>query len=216
MRWLIAIVMVLSAQAHRVVAQEALVQIYIVQHPEMDAAAKDPAALPLSAAGHQRAALLAPTFANIRLTHLIGTHTLRSRQTLEPVARGQSLAILQLPRPGSTLDGQLVDDRLTRQAAVGPVAEALLALPAGSVALIAGNSDNIFAILNRLGVPLKPGCAAGDRCVPCLDNTCWRGGAPDRLWHLAVPAGKAEPVVFAELRGLGGVAAEVASRPCRP
>jgi len=183
----------------QVASAQPLVQIYIVQHPETDSGAKDPTAVPLTAIGMQRAALLVPTFATIKITHLIASHTLRTRQTLEPLARAQSLPIAQYPERGSLLNGVGVDDRLTRQAAVGPVSEALLALPAGSVAFVALNSDNIFAILHRLGVPVKEGCAEGQQCVPCLNNACWPGGTPDRLWHLAIPAGKPEPVVFAEL-----------------
>jgi len=194
-----AIALALVVCLHSASAQQSLVQIYIVQHPETDGTAKDPAAIPLTEAGRQRAALLVPTFAAVKLTHLIASHTLRTHQTLEPLARAQSLAITQFPTPGSTVNGVVVDDRLARQAAVSPVSEALLALPAGSIAFVALNSDNIFAILNRLGVPVKPGCVEGQRCVPCLNNTCWPGGTPDRLWHVAIPAGKPEPVVFAEL-----------------
>jgi hypothetical protein len=189
------LLVVLSAS---ICSAQPLVQIFIVQHPET-AVAIDPKAIPLTDAGHQRAALLVPTFATIKLTHLIASHTVRTHQTLEPLARAHSLPIVQYPQPGSTVNGVIIDDRLSRQAAVEPVSTALLALPAGSVAFVALNSDNIFAILNRLGVPVKAGCAEGQHCVPCLNNTCWPGGTPDRLWHVVIQAGKPEPVVFTEL-----------------
>ena len=181
-------------------AQGSLVQIYIVQHGETSTSSADPSAIPLSAAGHQRAALLSPTFRDIQLTNLIASHTFRTRQTLEPLARERSLSIAQYPAPGSTLNGSVVNDQLTRQAAVEPVAGAMLALPAGSVVLAALNSDNIFAVLNRLGIPVRAGCAAHERCVPCLNNTCFPPPPPDRLWYLVIPAGRAEPLVFTELR----------------
>jgi hypothetical protein len=200
MRVLCAIALVLLGAVPGLQAQQPLVHIYIAQHPEVDVTATDPGAIPLSANGHQRAALLVPTLSSIKLTHLIGSHTLRSRQTLEPLSRAHSLPIRQYPQPGSRVNGTAVDDQLTRQAAIEPVSAALLGLPAGSSAFVALNSDNIFAIFNRLGVPLKTDCGPGQPCVPCLNNTCWPAGAPDRLWHLAIPAGKPAPVIFTELR----------------
>ena len=85
----------------------------------------------------------------------------------------QGLAVIQLPVPGSTLDGQPVTEQTSRRATIEPISTALLKLPAGSVALAALNSENIFAILNRPGVPVAAGdksCTPGSVCVPCADK----------------------------------------------
>ena len=192
-------------------AQEPLVQIYILRHAENDPAPSDPKAIHLTEAGRARAALLAPTFAGIRVTHLFASHTVRTRETLEGFASDRSLPIIQLPIPGSSLNGQVVTDEISRRAAIDPIADALLRLPAGSIAVVALNSENIYAVLNRLGIPVAPAgktIAVGERFVPCLDNTCFPTGAFDRLWYVALRPGQSEPLVFAELRyGVGWGAA---------
>ncbi len=180
-------------------AQTQPVSIFIVRHAEADN--KQPT-IPLSAVGRQRAALLAPTLKDVKFTHLFSTHTIRARQMVEDIASAQGLPIVQLPVPGSILDGQPVTDLTSRRAPIEPITTALSKLPAGSVALVAGNSENIFAILNRLGVPVAtPGqsCALGSMCVPCLDNTCFPAEF-DRIWHLVLEPGRATPLVLVELR----------------
>ena len=139
----------------------------------------------------------------MKFTHIFATHTTRTRQTLEGVAVTQALPIVQLPVPGAILDGQPVTDQTSRRAPIEPIAVALAQLPPGSVALAALNSENIFAILNRLGVPVArsgQSCATGSMCVPCTDNTCYPRGEFDRIWHLVREPGRAEPLAFVELR----------------
>lgn len=95
-----------------------------------------------------------------------------------------------------------VHDEMSRREAIEPIADALLALVPGSVAVVGLNSENIFAVLNRLGVPVPASgqnCAVGQLCVPCLNNTCFPP-VFDRLWYLAIRPGKPEPVVFLQLR----------------
>jgi histidine phosphatase superfamily protein (branch 1) len=199
--WIIAVVVMLGF-ASGVRGQEPLVQIFIVRHPETESAPKDLKAIHLNETGRKRASLLVPTLADIQISNLFGSHTVRTRETLEDLARDRSLPIVQLPRPGSTWKGQLVTDELSRREAIEPVAAALLALAPGSTAVVALNSENIFAVLNRLGVPVAAAgktCAIGQLCVPCLNNTCFPV-AFDRLWYLALRAGKPEPLVFLELR----------------
>jgi hypothetical protein len=126
---------------------------------------------------------------------------MRTRQTVEPVAAVRKLQIVQLPAPGSMLDGQLVTDSTSRQAAIEPIANAMLKLPAGSVALVAANSDNIYGILNRLGVPVAATgqkCAVGSMCVPCLTNDCFPGDDVDHLWYLVIETGRAKPLMMIE------------------
>ena len=189
-------------------AQQKTVSIFIVRHAEVDASQPT---IPLSPVGRQRAELLAPTVDGVTFTHLLATHTTRARQMLEAIAAKQGLQIVQLPAPGSVFDGELVTDQTSRRASIEPVAAALLNLPPGSVALAALNSENIYAILNRLGVPLpEPGetCVAGVMCVPCLDNKCFPPEF-DRMWHVVLEPGRATPLTFVELRyGVGWQASE--------
>ena len=189
-----------TAQAQ---AQLQTVSILIVRHAETDGSQPT---IPLSAAGRQRADLLAPTLNGVTFTHLFATHTTRARQMLEAIAVKQGIQIVQLPAPGSFLDGQPVTDQTSRRAPIEPIAAALLKLPPGSVALAALNSENIFAILNRLGVPVaEPGrpCVTGRMCVPCLDNKCFPAEY-DLLWHVVLDPGRVTPHAFVELRyGVG-------------
>jgi hypothetical protein len=113
------------------------------------------------------------------------------------------LPIVQLPAPGTIWQGQIVTDELSRRESIDPIAEALLALPSGAVAVVALNSENIFAVINRLGVPVADAgttCAVGQQCVPCLNNTCFPRDAFDRVWYIARRPGESSPLVFMELR----------------
>ncbi len=180
-------------------AQTQPVTVVIVRHPETTTGS--PALL--TPAGHQRAELLVQTFRDVKFTHVFASHTTRARQTAEPVAAAQKLPIVQLPTLGSMLDGQPVTDSTSRQAAIEPIANAVLQLPAGSVVLIAANSDNIYGILNRLGVPVAAAeqkCAVGRMCVPCLTNVCFPGADLDRLWYLVIEPGRPKPMVMIETR----------------
>lgn len=183
--------------------QQQSVSIFIVRHAESDGSQPT---IPLSVKGTERAALLAPTLSGVAFTHLFATHTTRTRQMLETIASKHGLSIVQLPQPGSTFDGETVTDRTTRRAPIEPVAAALLKLPPGSVALVALNSENIYAILNRLGVPVAEAgspCGIGRMCVPCLSNKCFPKEF-DRLWHVVLEPGRSMPIAFAELRyGVG-------------
>lgn len=181
-------------------AQGQAVSIFIVRHAEIDPS--KPTIL-LTAAGRQRAAVLGKTFRDVKFTHLFATHTTRTRQMLEGIASAQGVPIVQLPTPGSMLDGQPVTDQTSRQAAIEPLAAALLRLPPGSVALAVLNAENVFAILNRLGVPVAPSgqsCAPGSMCVPCTDGSCYPRKDFDLLWHIVREPGRAEPLAFVELR----------------
>lgn len=181
-------------------AQSQAVSIFIVRHAETDTTQPT---LPLSTAGRQRAELLAPTLRGVKFTHLFSTHTTRARQMVEGISATTGIPVVQLPVPGSTLDGQPVNDQTSRRAPIEPMASALLKLPPGSVALVALNSENIFAILNKLGVPVVTAgqsCARGSMCVPCTDNSCYPRTEFDHLWHLVRVSDRAEPVSFVELR----------------
>jgi hypothetical protein len=176
--------------------QAAPVTVVIVRHSESTGE--------LTPVGRQRAELLVQTFRDTKFTHIFASHTMRARQTVEPVAAFQKLQVVQLPSPGSILDGQPVTDSTSRQAAIEPIADAVLQLPPGSVALIGANIDNIYGILHRLGVPVAAAdqeCAMGSMCVPCLTNACFHFPEDfDRLWYLVIEPGHAKPITEIEMR----------------
>jgi hypothetical protein len=181
-------------------AQNRPISIFISRHAEADTSQPT---VPLTAVGRQRADLLVHTFGGVKFTHVFATHTTRTRQMVERIASNHGLVVTQLPAPGSMLDGQTVTDDTSRRAPIEPIAAALLKLPPGSVALAALNSENIFAILNRLGVPVAQSgqsCAPGSMCVPCTDNSCYPRKEFDHLWHIVRESRRAEPLAFVELR----------------
>jgi hypothetical protein len=80
------------------------------------------------------------------------------------------------------------------------------------------NSENIFAVLNRLGIRVADAgttCAIGQRCVPCLNSTCFPPDSFDRLWYMVRRPGQSEPLVFAELRYGVGWSPAPTQRPTR-
>ena len=159
--------------------------IYFVRHGEVD---PTDSTFPLNEAGKLRARVFARTVSSVQFTHVFSSHTTRARQMVEPVAENLHLPIQQLPRPGGRVDSAVVSDRTPSRAAVEPLVEALRALPAGSTALVGVNSDNVYAILNGMGVPaatVGSPCVTGSTCVPCLSNACFPGGE-DQLWILIV------------------------------
>jgi hypothetical protein len=172
------------------------VTLVVIRHAETDSAKPE---LPLSAVGLKRAQILTETVRDIKFTHLIGTHTVRTKQMLEGTAERLHLAIVQLPTPGSSWHGETVTDQTSRRAPIEPVVTSIRDLPPGSVALVALNSENIYAIFNRLGIPEIKSCGAGEMCVPCIDNTCYPRKDFDHLWHVVLtPGGK--PLVFTDTR----------------
>lgn len=188
-------------------AQPQTVSILIVRHPESDN--KQPT-IPLSPRGHARAELLIHTLSGIKFSHVFSSHTTRSRQAVERIAAAHNLPVVQLPRPGSTLDGKVVTDQTTRRAPIEPISQALLTLPSGSTALVGLNSENIYAILNKLGVPAAPAgqqCVKGSVCVPCTNNECYPRNEFDHLWHVVRDPKRSELLAYLELRyGAGWLA----------
>jgi hypothetical protein len=201
---LLLIIAAQLAMAAGVSAEVQPVSIFIVRHAETDLTQPS---LPLNAIGKQRAELLTQTLRGIKFTHIFSSHTTRSRQTVEGIAAAQNLPIVQLPLPGSMLDGQLVTEQTSRRAPIEPISAALLKLPPGSVALVALNSENIYAILNRLGVPLASAgtsCAPASLCVPCTDNSCYPLLEYDHLWQIVRIADQQQPLLFNELHYAAG------------
>jgi len=157
--------------------------IFFIPHAEMDLGQ---ASIPLTTAGHARAATLVRTFEDVPLTHVLSSHTLRSRQTVTPVAEARGMDVQALPPQGTTIGDHTIGDASPSDLAIGPLADAIAKLPDGSRALVSGNSNNLFAIMNRLGVPSATAaspCPKGGNCVPCVDNACFPDGF-DGLWVL--------------------------------
>lgn len=204
---LIPVLAALAAQfwaTNQAWAQARPVSIFIIRHGETDTTQPT---VPLTPVGRQRAELLAQTLRGVKFTHIFASHTTRTRQMVERIASTHGLAVTQLPVPGSILDGQTVTDQTDRRAPIEPIAAALLKLPPGSIVLAALNSENIFAILNRLGVPVAPpgqSCAPGSMCVPCTNNSCYPRTEYDLLWHIVREPGGVEPLAFLELRYSAG------------
>jgi hypothetical protein len=157
--------------------------IYFVRHGEVDPSQPT---FPLNANGQRRADAFTRAVRGVAFTHVFSSHTTRARQMVEAAAQDRQLPIRQLPLPGSRLDSGIVSDRTSSRVAIAPLVEALSGLPAGSNALVGVNSDNIYALLNGLGVPVATAahpCTTGTTCVPCLTNACFPGG-DDQLWIL--------------------------------
>ena len=159
--------------------------LYFVLHAHVDPTSP---AFPLSAEGRLRADAFARAVSAVSFTHVFSSHTTRARQMVEPVAQAQKLVVRQVPALGEMIDGAAVSDATRSQVATAPLVETLRRLPAGSTALVGLNSDNIYAVLNGLGVPAatpaQP-CTAGSTCVPCLSNACITPSF-DQLWILVL------------------------------
>jgi phosphohistidine phosphatase SixA len=131
-----------AARRHPTAAPRTVV---LVRHAEKQVTQdKDP---PLSEAGAARALELSRHLARAGVTHLWATEWRRTRETLAPLADATGLEVRALPA--------------TESAAL---LSALSRLPAGSVAVVAGHSDTIPALVRALvadGRPI-PDLGSGD------------------------------------------------------
>ena len=108
------------------------VVVFLVRHAEKDAdGSRDPG---LSAAGLDRATALAEKLAHAGVTHLYATQYRRTRQTLAPLGRrsGHDVEVIEAQDAQAQL-------------------RALRDLPAGSLAVVAGHSNTIPALVCDLG-----------------------------------------------------------------
>jgi phosphohistidine phosphatase SixA len=106
------------------------VTIYLVRHAEK--AKNHPKDPDLSGEGQSRAERLAFVLVNEPITHLFSTPLKRTRDTLAPLAAVRGLAVTTIRD-------------------VQEQAEALRVLPAGSVAVVAGHSNTVPALVAALG-----------------------------------------------------------------
>ncbi|MBK7876402.1 MAG: histidine phosphatase family protein [Planctomycetes bacterium] len=143
--------------------------VLFVRHAEKDASGdpKDPG---LSAAGSARAQALAELCGHTGATHLFASEYKRTRETLAPLAArlGVEVRVVSAAKP----------DELVR---------ALDALPAGSVAVVAGHSNTVPDLVARLGGELGGLVGTGaNRALP--------DDAFDRLVVVTRPAPEAKGV----------------------
>lgn len=111
--------------------------IVLVRHAEKDAQG-DPRDPGLSAEGKARSERLAKMFAASGVTHLFASEFHRTQDTLAPLAAPAKLKVEAVP-------GAKTADLL----------HALDALPAGSIAVVAGHSNTVPAIAAHYGVALS-------------------------------------------------------------
>lgn len=105
--------------------------IVFVRHAEKASEDRD---AKLSDEGHARARCLAQVLTDAAITHAFTTEFERTQQTLAPLVASRSLAPTVIPADG-------------RDAWIA----ALRGLPAGSIAVVAGHSNSIPALLAELG-----------------------------------------------------------------
>lgn len=168
------------------------VEIYFTRHAEKmtQLAAQDDGSLievcgeskcgeVLNAKGELRAELLAERFSDSgitqRLTHAFSSHKIRTRQTIEQITAEAGLSgdmdkypddgIQEFPISNNdgTADATELDPESTTPSEA-PVIEALLSLPAGSVALVAGHSGTLYDIMAGIGLT--------DVCLEATVDTC--------------------------------------------
>lgn len=133
----------------------------------------------LNAKGELRADLLAELFSTAgitqRLTHAFSSHKIRTRQTIEQIVAEAGLSgdMDKFPNDGiqefpiSNDDGSADATELDPEStspSKAPVIEALLSLPAGSVALVAGHSGTLYDIMAGIGLT--------DVCLTATVDTC--------------------------------------------
>lgn len=159
--------------------------IYFLRHAEPDF--KDPDR-PLTDKGRARAAKLVAHFAGGPITHVYATHTNRTRDTVTPLAKARGLQVKQFPPIGSDVGGAIVGNRTNGAVAIKPLIAALKALPAGSTALVAANSENLYPVLAGIGAPVSTACTPdrGD-CLPCATRKCFDEKSFNNVWKLTLP-----------------------------
>jgi len=130
----LAIALTAAAAATAGVAGDLPVTVVLVRHAETAGSTREGGDPPLSEAGRARAEALARTLAMSGVTHLFASEALRCRETLAPLGTARKLEPTAIPA-GET----------ARQVA------ALRALPPGSVAVVAGHSNTVPAMVRALG-----------------------------------------------------------------
>ena len=144
-------------------AAPAPVAVFVLRHAEKNS--DDPRDPTLSEAGNQRAGALLQLLQHGTVTHFFATEYRRTQSTLEPLAGSMEKRIEIVP---AVETAQLIGR--------------LRSLPAGSVAVVAGHSNTVPAIVEGLGGTLQD-----------VDRTqrgpLLREHEYDRLFLVTLPAG---------------------------
>lgn len=154
--------------------QAAATTVIVVRHGEK--AADDPRDPSLAPAGEARARALAQLLAQAGVTHLFATEFRRTQATLRPLADATGREIAVVP----AADGQAL-------------LAAIRALPAGSVAVVAGHSNTVPGLVDALGGAAR-GAVSGPAGPQLPDD------AYDRLFVLVVPSAPRASTATLELR----------------
>ena len=158
---------------------------YFVRHAEIDKQNPDK---PLNEKGKARARALAGYFDGVRVSFIYATHTDRTRDTVSPLAGARRLKVVQVPEPGTNINGTPVTNRTSGKIAIEPMVVALKGVPPGSAVVVAGNSGNLYAVMAGLGVPVSGEDAvctdSPDTCVPCREKSCFPKKEFNAVWKV--------------------------------
>jgi hypothetical protein len=149
--FMVLLALVSGIEAQRRTASSEVTTFYFVRHGEGD---RSDARMPLASRGLERAHRLARVMERVPLTHVFSSHTLRSIEAVEPTAKFHGLEVIELPALGSEVDGEVIHEVSPSDLAIGPLTAALREVTPSSTVLVGVNADNVFAIMNGLGVPL--------------------------------------------------------------
>ncbi len=139
--------------------------VILLRHAEKDTAAdtQDPG---LTAAGEERARELARLLGHAGISRLVASEFRRTQATLAPLAAATQLSVET--HPASDLDG---------------LAGELRRAPAGSLTVVAGHSNTLPALAEKLGAPLA-GLEPGENLAD---------SEYDRLFVLTIGLGSSAP-----------------------
>ena len=142
------------------------VQVFVVRHAEK--AADDPRDPSLSEAGGERARELARTLRHAGVTHLFATRYRRTRDTLAPLAEATGKEVV-----------------VTEAGDMAGLASRLEGLPPGSVAVVAGHSNTVPALVGALGGEAR-------RLTPTRRGPMLGEDEYSRLFHLSLAPAEGE------------------------
>ena len=166
-----------SPQTSAAVEARQPVTVIFVRHAEKDTSSatnRDPG---LTEEGAARAEALARLVGKAGVTHLFASEFTRTKATLAPLAKGLSLDVKEIPAQQG-----------------GRMLAALRALPPGAVAVVAGHSNTVPALVEGLGGEIE-GLVDTPPYGEILADDEY-----DRLFLVTLPAGKETTVKTIELR----------------
>ena len=170
-----------------------LTTFYFVRHAEID---KKNADKPLNNKGKLRAKALVEYLKQIQVTHIYASHTDRARDTVTPLSNSLGLSIVQSPKPGSTINGEIINNRTKGKHAIKPLIATLSSVSKGSSVVVSANSGNLFGIMAGIGVPVvgeDAVCSSEPaRCLPCKSKKCFPKKEFNNVWIVKIDSnGKA-------------------------